>query len=96
MNWNAELLEAAREGERWLRTPGAPDLPAALPYIQTSARADAWIIGAWATYWRGKAPDHIRASRGHWYAVDCCGIVELVTVTRPDHRDGVTVKGGGQ
>ena len=38
------------DGQAWLRTPGAPDVKQALPYIAYSNMADAWLIGAWAAY----------------------------------------------
>jgi len=91
-NQDLELLAAAQEGAKWLRTPGAPDARQALPYCATSNMADAWLIGAWSVYWTGSAPRVVHPSRGHSMRIEGIGYRDFVKVTDPyDHRKGVEV-----
>ena len=93
MKTNPQLQEAAQAGADWCKTPGAPDLKGALPYIPSSPMANAFLIGAWCQYWTGKAPRaiDIASSLGDRMKLEDKDFREHVVIINDayDHRDGI-------
>ena len=83
--------EAIDRAERDFRAPDGKEMHEVCPYAFSSNFADVYYITAWTLYHEGKRPLFIHKSTGHRWTIETHGRgLLIVTVDRPDHRDGIT------